>query len=117
MASVFVRYPKGETSRARKPAHDPRTGSPSWNPPNRFERLHVDRSEWLDPDDPAPETILLEDATRTILAKNDSPDVGFSVGLNPYRGCSHGCAYCYARPMHEYLGFEMPEILVVFLTA
>ncbi|NNF13683.1 MAG: PA0069 family radical SAM protein [Gemmatimonadetes bacterium] len=78
----------------------------SGNPPNRFERLHVDRSGWVDPDDPAPETILLEDATRTILAKNDSPDVGFSVGLNPYRGCSHGCSYCYARPMHEYLGYS-----------
>jgi DNA repair photolyase len=78
----------------------------SWNPPNRFERLHVDRSEWLDPDDPPPETVLLEDATRSILSRNDSPDVGFDVGLNPYRGCSHGCAYCYARPMHEYLGFS-----------
>lgn len=78
----------------------------SWNPPNRFERLHVDRSEWLDPDDPPPETVLLEDRTRTILAHNDSPDVGFDVGINPYRGCSHGCAYCYARPMHEYLGFS-----------
>lgn len=78
----------------------------SWNPPNRFERLHVDRSEWLDPDDPPPETVLLEDATRSILSPNDSPDVGFDVGLNPYRGCSHGCAYCYARPMHEYLGFS-----------
>lgn len=78
----------------------------SWNPPNRFQRLHVDRSEWLDPDDPPPETVLLEDATRSILSRNDSPDVGFDVGLNPYRGCSHGCAYCYARPMHEYLGFS-----------
>jgi DNA repair photolyase len=78
----------------------------SWNPPNRFERLQVDRSEWLDPDDPLPETVLLEDATRSILARNDSPDVGFDVGINPYRGCSHGCAYCYARPTHEYLGFS-----------
>lgn len=78
----------------------------SWNPPNRFERLHVDRSGWSDPDDPGPETILLEDATRTLLARNESPDVGFSVGLNPYRGCSHGCSYCYARPMHEYLGYS-----------
>lgn len=78
----------------------------SWNPPNRFERLHVDRSGWHDPDDPPPQTLFLEDATRTILVRNDSPDVGFDVGLNPYRGCSHGCAYCYARPMHEYLGFS-----------
>ncbi|MDH3270753.1 MAG: PA0069 family radical SAM protein [Gemmatimonadota bacterium] len=78
----------------------------SWNPPNRFERLHVDRSDWHDPDDPAPETMLLQDASRSIVAKNDSPDVGFDAGVNPYRGCSHGCAYCYARPMHEYLGFS-----------
>ena len=78
----------------------------SWNPPNRFERLHYDREGWLDPDDPPPETQLLNDATRSILAYNDSPDVGFDVGINPYRGCSHGCSYCYARPTHEYLGFS-----------
>lgn len=78
----------------------------SWNPPNRFERLHIDRSGWCDPDDPPPQTVLLEDATRSILSRNDSPDVGFDVGINPYRGCSHGCVYCYARPMHEYLGFS-----------
>lgn len=77
-----------------------------WNPPNRFERLHVDRSRWIDPDDPPPETILLEDHSRSVLARNDSPDVGFDFGLNPYRGCSHGCSYCYARPTHEYLGYS-----------
>lgn len=77
-----------------------------WNPPNRFERLHVDRDGWTDPDDPPPETMLLEDATRSILSFNDSPDVGFDVGINPYRGCEHACAYCYARPTHEYLGFS-----------
>jgi DNA repair photolyase len=79
----------------------------SWNPPNRFERLHVE----LDgvgggEDSAAPETELLLDRTRSILAFNDSPDVGFDVGINPYRGCSHGCVYCYARPTHEYLGFS-----------
>ena len=78
----------------------------SWNPPNRFERIHVDRTGWLDPDDPPPQTELLEDSTRSVLAFNQSPEVGFDVGLNPYRGCSHGCAYCYARPTHEYLGFS-----------
>jgi len=77
-----------------------------WNPPNRFERLHVDREGWSDPDDPLPRTMLLQDATRSILAHNASPDVGFNVGINPYRGCSHGCTYCYARPTHEYLGFS-----------
>jgi DNA repair photolyase len=78
----------------------------SWNPPNRFERLSLDREGWTDPDDPPPQTQLLNDATRSILAFNDAPDVGFDVGINPYRGCSHGCSYCYARPTHEYLGFS-----------
>src|SRR5215467_7107696 len=45
------------------------------------------------------------DGTRQILSKNDSPDVGFTWSVNPYRGCFHGCAYCYARPSHEYLSF------------
>lgn len=78
----------------------------SWNPPNRFERIHVDREGWSDPDDPPPETVLLDDTTRSILTYNESPDVGFDVGINPYRGCGHGCSYCYARPTHEYLGFS-----------
>ena len=78
----------------------------SWNPPNRFERLHMERDGWTDPDDPPPDTVLLGDATRSILSRNESPDVGFDVGVNPYRGCGHGCSYCYARPMHEYLGFS-----------
>lgn len=78
----------------------------TWNPPNRFERLQLDREGWVDPDDPPPRTELLHDATRSILAYNDSPDVGFDVGINPYRGCEHACAYCYARPTHEYLGFS-----------
>ena len=78
----------------------------SWNPPNRFEKLSLDREGWTDPDDPPPQTQLLNDTTRSILAYNDAPDVGFNVGINPYRGCSHGCSYCYARPTHEYLGFS-----------
>ena len=48
---------------------------------------------------------VYEDATRTILARNDSPDLGFRWSVNPYRGCFHACSYCYARPSHEYLGF------------
>ena len=79
----------------------------SWNPPNRFERVHVDLEEPADGEDRlAPDTELLLDRTRSILAFNDSPDVGFEVSINPYRGCSHGCSYCYARPTHEYLGFS-----------
>ena len=49
-------------------------------------------------------TILYRDTSRSILAENESPDVGFRFSLNPYRGCEHGCSYCYARPSHEYLG-------------
>ncbi len=101
----------------------------SWNPRNRFERLHVD----LDPVevDASPQTVLLRDRTKSILAHNDAPDVGFDVGINPYRGCGHGCAYCYARPTHEYLGLsagldfetrilvkeEAPELLAKALSA
>jgi DNA repair photolyase len=53
-----------------------------------------------------PETRYLRDRSRSVLTRNDSPDVGFDVSLNPYRGCEHGCVYCYARPTHEYLGFS-----------
>ncbi len=53
-----------------------------------------------------PGTVFLPDRSRTVIAKNDSPDVGFEVSLNPYRGCEHGCIYCYARPTHEFLGFS-----------
>jgi DNA repair photolyase len=77
------------------------------NPPNRFVPLHYAADPDCPPDDaPAPSTQFLRDATRTIIATNDSPDVGFSHSVNPYRGCEHGCAYCYARPFHEYLGFS-----------
>ncbi len=77
------------------------------NPPNRFERLHYD-FDGLDSETDAPSspTLFFRDASRSILSYNESPDVGFSVSVNPYRGCEHGCAYCYARPTHEYLGFS-----------
>ena len=78
------------------------------NPKNRFVRLDVLRdAESIDPDeDPAPRTAFFRDSTRKIIATNDSPDVGFEASLNPYRGCEHGCVYCFARPTHEYLGFS-----------
>jgi hypothetical protein len=81
------------------------------NPANRFEAVHVE----LDPvepsggeDDERPvlKTQFFRDDTKTILAKNNSPDVCFERRVNPYRGCEHGCAYCFARPTHEYLGFS-----------
>ncbi len=78
----------------------------SWNPQNRFEKLAYVRDEEAAPDEDAPKTLYLRDPSRTIIARNDSPDVGFETSVNPYRGCEHGCIYCFARPTHEYLGFS-----------
>src|SRR5262249_5661946 len=78
----------------------------SWNPDNRFERITYVRDDERVEEQPAPNTIFLRDPTRTILSHNDSPDVGFDTSINPYRGCEHGCIYCYDRPTHEYLGFS-----------
>lgn len=74
-----------------------------WNPPNRFEPLSV---EWEEGEAPSAETVYLVDGSRSALAENDSPDIPFRFSVNPYRGCEHGCIYCYARPTHEYLGFS-----------
>ena len=76
------------------------------NPGNRFERVCYTVSEWDEPDDFSANTMLLKDDARTIITYNDSPDVGFDASINPYRGCEHGCIYCFARPNHEYLGFS-----------
>lgn len=90
------------------PASEPIKGrGSSANPANRF----VDRNlepdaEWDPAGDPSPRTTVLKDTTQTLIAYNRSPDVGFDASINVYRGCEHGCAYCYARPTHEYLGFS-----------
>ena len=73
---------------------------PVSNPPNPFESAH---RELLEPTTARLE--VFEDATRDILSRNDSPDLPFRWSLNPYHGCVHACAYCYARPSHEYWGF------------
>ena len=91
--------------RASRPSA-PARGAAS-NPPNRFEGLAFERDADWDPEqDPLPRTVFLRDHTSRIITCNDSPDVGFENSINPYRGCEHGCAYCYARPTHEYLGFS-----------
>lgn len=74
------------------------------NPQNRFEKIH--RSPDEEAELSLPMTQFLQDHSRTIIAYNNSPDVGFEASVNPYRGCEHGCAYCYARPTHEYLGYS-----------
>src|SRR5882724_4165753 len=77
------------------------------NPPNRFERLHVEPDPDAPPEErPHPRTEFFFDATESVLTHNDSPDIPYTWGLNPYRGCEHGCAYCFARPFHEYLGWS-----------
>jgi len=83
------------------------------NPPNRFERQEQapfdDGWATLDADfselPPLP-TTLTRDASRSVISYNQSPDIGFDRAVNPYRGCEHGCVYCYARPTHAYLGYS-----------
>src|SRR2546427_11073081 len=70
-------------------------------PPNPFESQY---REFLEPP-PSVKAQIYEDDTRSILSHNDSPDLALRWSVNPYRGCFHACAYCYARPSHEYLGF------------
>lgn len=82
------------------------------NIPNRFEarRLEVFDDGWdqPEPEFPLPQvkTEFYDDRSKTIISTNESPDVPMDASVNPYRGCEHGCAYCYARPSHEYLGFN-----------
>jgi DNA repair photolyase len=77
------------------------------SPRNRFISLSVVPDPDAPPDEsPSPATTFFRDTTRTAIATNDSPDIGFEASLNPYRGCEHGCIYCYARTFHEYLGFS-----------
>ena len=81
----------------------PKGRSTAANPLGRFETLEVVPEEA--PVDRVP-TLYLRDDSRSIVARNESPDVPFNASINPYRGCEHGCIYCFARPFHEYLGFS-----------
>jgi DNA repair photolyase len=79
------------------------------NPTGRFETLSAEKIEdgWYAEDTPAsPQEVVLADRARTVISTNDSPDVGFEASINPYRGCAHGCVYCFARPTHSYLGLS-----------
>ncbi|MGF1477480.1 MAG: PA0069 family radical SAM protein [Geminicoccaceae bacterium] len=79
------------------------------NPPSRFDgQTHEpDDDGWPRPEEDEPpvlRTAVHDDPSRSILSTNDSPDIGFDLSINPYRGCEHGCIYCYARPTHAFLG-------------
>jgi len=79
------------------------------NPAGRFERQEMERVDdgWYSeelPDSIA--TTVMPDAARGVISRNDSPDLSFEYSINPYRGCEHGCIYCYARPSHGYLGLS-----------
>jgi DNA repair photolyase len=76
------------------------------NPANRFEQIAYERDADWDEEDPARKTQFYRDATVSLISHTASPDVGFEFSINPYRGCEHGCIYCYARPYHEYLGLS-----------
>jgi DNA repair photolyase len=87
----------------------PRGRGAEANPSGRFEKLaYQPELEDLDPEEEERprKTEFLKDTSKSIITYNQSPDVRFDAGINPYRGCEHGCSYCYARPYHEYLGMS-----------
>src|ERR1700730_378345 len=71
------------------------------NPPNPWQSVHA---EWLGAP-PGASLEVFQGGAPSIIASNDSPDIDFRYSVNPYRGCFHACAYCFARPTHQYLGF------------
>ena len=122
--SLRLRHVHGTLRRMDDPSlppPDPATAPPARaikgrgaasNPEGRFEsiRHHAEDDGWqgavLDEDSPRPRTEVTEERARSVISRNDSPDIDFIQALNPYRGCEHGCVYCFARPSHSYLGLS-----------
>jgi DNA repair photolyase len=97
------------SDRLDRPAHIKGRGAPS-NPEGRFESRTTTREDdgWSADEEPAarPATTVTEERARSIISHNDSPDIHFTQSINAYRGCEHGCIYCYARPSHAYLNLS-----------
>jgi len=95
---------------SKRPSQAPRGRGARSNPDNRYESVTREAVDdgWgsLDEDLPPLRTHLSVDTSRTVITYNQSPDVGFDRSINPYRGCEHGCVYCFARPSHAYLGLS-----------
>jgi len=105
------RYLGGELNDTHAAHPDARRGRGAvGNPSGRYEREHRESFDdgWDNVDLPPPplKTQVLRDTSRTIIARNTSPDISFDRSINPYRGCEHGCIYCFARPTHAWLGMS-----------
>ena len=94
----------------KRPRHVHKGRGATLSPANRYADTTCEDIDdgWGGLEDPlpTPSTTLGVDTSRTVIAYNDSPDVGFDRSINPYRGCEHGCAYCFARPTHAWLGLS-----------
>src|SRR5574343_1081650 len=90
------------------PAHPVKGRGAAGNVAHRFssETRQAEADGWEPPEPSLPQTRLLVDSAKSIISRNESPDLGFDQSLNPYRGCEHGCIYCYARPTHAWLGLS-----------
>jgi len=76
------------------------------NPGNRFDKIDFVLDEDEINNGTVYKTVFYRDSSKSIITFNDSPDIGMNASINPYRGCEHGCIYCYARPTHEFLGLS-----------
>ena len=89
-----------------QPGHNIRGRGARGNLPGRFERQTYEPDPGVAEMAPHPNTELIPERSKTIISRNNSPDINFEQSINPYKGCEHGCIYCYARPSHAYLDFS-----------